>query len=211
LQRSAAGTNVVAINWDAWQEVGMAVETEVPEALRAARDANLKLGIATSEGQDAFERILASGLPQVVVSPRDLQRRIDEQVAGLLGHVAAEDEVVEEATMAKRATHARPALSTEYVEPESETERQIAGVWADLLGLDKIGTLDNFFELGGNSLVMMQLNVRLRSLFGISLPVRALFETPDVGSVSERIDTLLVLAAAPEDDDSREETEEFTL
>ena len=209
--RSAAGTNVIAINWDAWQEVGMAVETEIPAAMRAARDANLRLGIAPSEGRDAFARILASGLSQVVVSPRDLLRRIEEHKEGLLGSAPAEEELVAEATVAKRATHARPSLSTEYQAPQSDTETKIAEVWADLLGIDKVGTQDNFFELGGNSLVMMQLNVRLRSLFGISLPVRALFETPDVGAVSERIDTLLVLSAEPEDDDAREETEEFTL
>jgi len=209
--RRNAGTPVVAVNWDAWQEVGMAVETEIPEAMRAARDANLALGIAPAEGRDALGRILDSELTQVVVSPRDLPRRIAEHLEGLVTADVTEEEILAEATVAKRATHARPALSTDYLAPETETERQIAEVWADLLGIDKVGTRDNFFELGGNSLVMMQLNVRLRSLFGISLPVRALFETPDVGSVSERIETLRVLSAAPEEDESREESEEFTL
>ena len=103
------------------------------------------------------------------------------------------------------------AGDAEYVAPRDEVEERLAAIWAEVLGTQRVGIHDNFFELGGNSLVMMQLNVRLRSLFGISLPVRALFETPDVASVSERIDTLLVLSAEPEDDDAREETEEFTL
>jgi acyl carrier protein len=215
--RAAAGAHAAAVNWDAWSGVGMAVETDVPEGMRAARAENLRLGVAPEEGQRAFDRILASGLPQVVVSPRDLGQRIDEQLAALL---PAEEELLDvegeqaAASGTQRAVHPRPNLEAEYVEPRTETERDLAAVWADLLGIEKVGVEDNFFELGGNSLVMMQLNVRLRSHFGVSLPIKTLFDTPAVGSLAERIESLRVLARAQEAGDTREEeeeTEEFTL
>jgi acyl transferase domain-containing protein/acyl carrier protein len=213
----ATRTHALAVNWDAWSEVGMAVNTDVPEGMRAARDENLRLGVSPDEGREALDRMLAAGLSQVVVSPRDLLQRIDEQLAGLAPEPedgALEGAAAENGEASGRPVHARPNLSVEFVEPSTETERDVAVLWADLLGIDKVGVDDNFFELGGNSLVMMQLNVRLRSAFGVSLPIRALFETPEVGSLAERIESLRVLARAAdveETADSEEETEEFTL
>ena len=213
---ATTGTRAVSVNWDAWSEVGMAVNTEVPEGMRAGRDLNLRLGVAPDEGREALGRILAAGLPQVVVSPRDLLQRIGEALAALAQEPEEGARVAGagEAAAAARPLNARPTLSVEYVEPATETERSIAAVWADLLGIDKVGVQDNFFELGGNSFVMMQLNVRLRSAFGLSLPIRALFETPDVGALAERIESLRVLSRAPDPSeavDSEEEMEEFTL
>src|SRR5262249_60698294 len=51
----------VAINWDTWREIGMAVNTEVPAALQALREASLAVGIAPAEGVAVFQRVLACG------------------------------------------------------------------------------------------------------------------------------------------------------
>src|SRR5581483_6522480 len=56
------GWPVISINWDAWQEVGMAVETAVPLDMQEARRRSLELAIRPAEGVDAFRRILASSL-----------------------------------------------------------------------------------------------------------------------------------------------------
>src|SRR5205823_3835203 len=67
------GTFTVAINWGAWQEVGMAVDTAIPTALAASRRESLEYAITPSEGVAAFDRILAASTAQVVVSPQDLK------------------------------------------------------------------------------------------------------------------------------------------
>ena len=215
--RRDEATHVVSVNWDAWQEVGMAVNTEVPDAMRAERRATLRLGIATAEGQQAFRRILETDLPEVVVCPRDLFARADYRARfDLLGvdDAGASDgpEEQEESSAApSRATSPRPELTNEYEAPSSDVERQIAELWADLMGLDRVGIRDNFFELGGNSLVMMQVNVRLRALFGVSLPIRELFETPEVSLLAERIDAIRMVSAGPGEPESSDDVEEFTL
>ena len=66
---------VTSINWDAWQEVGMAVNTEVSKSLKAAQEQNLQLGILPSEGVKVFDRVLNSILPQVLVSTSDFHSR----------------------------------------------------------------------------------------------------------------------------------------
>src|SRR5262249_28469686 len=71
--------------------------------------------------------------------------------------------------------------------PRTPAEEIVAGVWAEVLGLDRVGTEQNFFELGGHSLLATRVAARLRDLFAIELPVGALFEAPTVATLARRI------------------------
>jgi amino acid adenylation domain-containing protein len=63
------------------------------------------------------------------------------------------------------------------VEPRNDVEAVVAGVWAQVLGLESVGVEDDFFELGGHSLLGTQVVARLRDAFDIDLPLRVLFES----------------------------------
>ncbi|MEL6078907.1 phosphopantetheine-binding protein, partial [Stenotrophomonas maltophilia] len=60
--------------------------------------------------------------------------------------------------------------------PRSEREQQVAGIWAQVLKLEKVGLTDNFFELGGHSLLASQVMSRIRQELGIEAPLKLLFE-----------------------------------
>lgn len=72
--------------------------------------------------------------------------------------------------------------------PRTPTERVLAGLFAELLGAPEVGVDDNFFELGGHSLLATQLVSRIRAVTGADVPVRALFEAPNVSALAERLD-----------------------
>ncbi|NEC68466.1 amino acid adenylation domain-containing protein [Streptomyces sp. SID9727] len=74
-----------------------------------------------------------------------------------------------------------PAAS--YREPRTGDERLVCGVFAEVLGLERVGIDDNFFELGGHSLLAVTLVEKLRSTLGVALGIRNLFETPTVESL----------------------------
>ena len=74
-----------------------------------------------------------------------------------------------------------------YTAPRTPDEDLLAGLWAQLLGAERIGRDDHFFELGGHSLLVMQLVSRLDALWGTELPVRAVFEAPTLAQLAERI------------------------
>ena len=65
-----------------------------------------------------------------------------------------------------------------YLAPQTETERAIAGIWQELLGVRAVGSYDNFFDLGGHSLLATQLLTRLRRQFEVDLPLETPFEAP---------------------------------
>ncbi len=177
-ERAARGEPVLSLGWDAWREVGMAVDTEVPAELREWRQQELKLGITTAEGVAAFRRALASPSPWLVVSTHDLPARL---AANAPSRVLAELDKVE----APKAAHPRPALANPYVPPRGDAERRVAAVWQELLGIDAIGVHDNFFDLGGNSLMAIRIISRLKSELGVDVSEVSIFEGPTVAGLAK--------------------------
>jgi acyl carrier protein len=82
----------------------------------------------------------------------------------------------------------RPDLQEAFVAPRSQSEELVVGIWSNVLGLERIGVYDSFFELGGHSLLAVQIISRIREVFEVELPVRALFEAPTVAGLTERIE-----------------------
>ncbi|HKV10347.1 MAG TPA: amino acid adenylation domain-containing protein, partial [Thermoanaerobaculia bacterium] len=80
--------------------------------------------------------------------------------------------------------------------PRTATEEVLAGIWAEALGLSSVGTHDSFFDLGGHSLLATKVVSRLRSVFGVELPLRLLFEAPTVSAFAAAVDEALGAGAA---------------
>ncbi|MEA2605210.1 MAG: hypothetical protein QOF89_6202 [Acidobacteriota bacterium] len=74
----------------------------------------------------------------------------------------------------------RPRLEREYLPPASEVEEALVEIWAETLGIARVGVQDNFFELGGHSLLATQVITRIRERLRIDLPLIALFQMPTV-------------------------------
>ncbi|NVN51573.1 non-ribosomal peptide synthetase [Mycolicibacterium hippocampi] len=91
-----------------------------------------------------------------------------------------------------RAALPEPEISaiTEFRDPAAGTERQLADVFADLLGRDSVGADDSFFDLGGHSLLATKLVAELRSRFGVDVGVRDIFELGTVARLATHLDEL---------------------
>jgi hypothetical protein len=74
---------------------------------------------------------------------------------------------------------------TEYVKPNNKLEQTIAVIWQQVLQLEKVGVNDNFFDIGGHSLLMAQVQSRLREALKKDLPLVRLLEHPTVGSLAK--------------------------
>ncbi|NEQ48307.1 MAG: SDR family NAD(P)-dependent oxidoreductase [Leptolyngbya sp. SIOISBB] len=201
-QTSRCDRFTVSVNWDTWQSVGMAVNTAIPEELKQYRQASLQEGITPDEGAASFSHILQSGLPQVIVSFRDWQTRVTQSQTMTISAELAQLEA-DALPQTAQSTHTRPHLPTAYVEPHTETEKAIATIWQELLGIAPIGIHDNFFELGGHSLLAIQVLSRLQAAFNREVGLHHLFERPTITdlatvlSESEAISTLQPASISP--------------
>ncbi len=79
----------------------------------------------------------------------------------------------------------RRELSEEFVGPRNPVEEVMAGIWSEVLGLDRVGIHDNFFHLGGHSLLATRVVSRLREAFGTPFPLRKIFEEPTVAGLAQ--------------------------
>ena len=94
--------------------------------------------------------------------------------------------------------HALPAPQgwmggvSEYVAPRTELECMLAEIWAQVLGVDRVGVHDNFFELGGHSLLGMKLISTLASRLAFQTPVANIFKYPTIAEMARLVEDLLL-------------------
>ncbi|MBV8200260.1 MAG: amino acid adenylation domain-containing protein, partial [Acidobacteria bacterium] len=85
---------------------------------------------------------------------------------------------------------ARETSDLDLERPRSATEEVLAGLFAEALGLGRIGIHESFFEIGGHSLLAAKVLARVRSAFDVEVPLRALFAQPTVAGLALRIEQL---------------------
>jgi thioesterase domain-containing protein/acyl carrier protein len=145
-----------------------------PAGLESTVGAAMREGILPAEGVDAFDRIVRSGLAvQVVASSVDVERwiaKVDSE-AGV-----SDDESAESGG----PQYERPNISSDFVAPATPIERELAMIWRELLGVERVGRDDDFFELGGQSLIAVRLFTRMKKKYSIDLPLATLFEAPTI-------------------------------
>jgi amino acid adenylation domain-containing protein/non-ribosomal peptide synthase protein (TIGR01720 family) len=86
--------------------------------------------------------------------------------------------------------HPVEIINENYIAPTTFLEKELCSIWSEILKVDKIGIHDNFFKLGGHSLSATLIITRVRHLYNINIPLRALFEQPTVFGLKSLIQLL---------------------
>src|SRR6185437_10204227 len=88
----------------------------------------------------------------------------------------------------RKALPAPVFATTPFRDPQTQTEKIVAGVFAEVLGVDRVGLDDDFFALGGDSLVATRASARLQLTLGREVPVRYLFDASTVGDLAHYLE-----------------------
>jgi acyl transferase domain-containing protein/acyl carrier protein len=175
-------TFTVSIDWDGWEEVGIAAKMSAfrdPEAIQPISQNGFE-GILPEEGVDAFNRILSLNTsPQVVVAVNDLNAMVRQ--GNLFASSPPQEEMGKLSSTVSR--HSRPTLQTSYITPQNELEQILANIWQEKLGIEQIGTNDNFFELGGDSVVALQIIASAKKA-GFQLTPNQIFEYQTIAELA---------------------------
>ncbi|WP_371934131.1 SDR family NAD(P)-dependent oxidoreductase [Chroococcidiopsis sp. CCNUC1] len=145
---------------------------------------NFQDWLSPSEGIEVFRRVLSSGLPQVLVFPRETIGLFDSSSQSPFSRPRLEPESTVSEIPAPAIAHSRPELNNAYIAPENEIERAIANVWQAVLGIQEIGIHDNFFDLGGDSLLAVQVRSKLQHQLDRDLSVADTFEYPTIHALA---------------------------
>ncbi|GGZ16186.1 polyketide synthase [Streptomyces inusitatus] len=177
--RQRGRTEVVAVDWTGWRDLGMAVDAGATdegndelreiERLAVMSEAGMASFLSEREGHAVFLLSLAAGVPQTHISTQDLNAVVEQ---GRRLDVATALEVLAGADRGS-AKYQRPELDTDYIAPEDDRERFICETLQMLLGIEQVGARDDFFELGGNSLLALDVTARVNKRFDTDVSVAA--------------------------------------
>ncbi|GLZ77527.1 hypothetical protein Afil01_23340 [Actinorhabdospora filicis] len=159
----------------------------------------LRVDLAYSYGQSGYPLVLGAGLHDVLmlrlnydterVTAADARRMLDAYLALVEALPTASLKDLAPTTVARpRAVAAAPVAVPQvaHVAPRTETERALAEVWREVLGIDStIGVHDDFVVLGGDSILAMQVIARARDL-GMTLRPRDLARTPTIAALAAK-------------------------
>jgi acyl carrier protein len=73
------------------------------------------------------------------------------------------------------------------IAPRTEIEGTIAQAWREVLRLNEVGVEDNFFDLGGHSLLLVQVQTRLRDTLGQEVPIVEMFQYPSIRTMASHV------------------------
>jgi non-ribosomal peptide synthase protein (TIGR01720 family) len=186
-QAARNGIFTVSVNWGVWRDDGMSARGAAHNsAARTAAAGPLLLeeGMSSEEGTEALRRILGASLPQVVVSTQDF-KAVTEQFEAMANTGLRTDAT--DPNLSSQV-HARPETAATYAAPTNRTERILADIWQELLGIDRIGINDNFFELGGDSVIGLGLVTKAHKA-GIRLTNRQIFEHQTIAELAAVAET----------------------
>ncbi|MEA2690884.1 MAG: hypothetical protein QOJ16_271, partial [Acidobacteriota bacterium] len=93
---------------------------------------------------------------------------------------------------------ALPAAAAEHVPPRTATEGALAGIWAEVLGVERIGVHDDFFGLGGHSLLATKVVARIWTALGVQLPVRELFAFTTITELAAQVEEEILARSSGE-------------
>jgi thioesterase domain-containing protein/acyl carrier protein len=161
----------VSINWNTWQTVGMAVETDRPDDVTFLDRGN---DITPLQGQQLFMQILQDNYSQVAISTFDINA---------FGAMVSCNEISQDFLSISREDL---NINTNYIPPNNEIEKQLAKIWQEILGIELIGIEDDFFIIGGHSLKALRLIEAIQKKLNYNVSINDIYENKTIHMLAQK-------------------------
>jgi polyketide synthase PksJ len=144
---------------------------------------DIEPGIRNHEGIQVLETALKAATQHIVISTRDLSMRMNR--INELAKLYSDSSYQNKSSVIKGR---RPEMNVPYVAPQNETEKLIASIWSDAMGIEQIGINDNYFDLGGDSLLITEIHSKFLDKTGVEISVANMLQYNTVAAISAFID-----------------------
>ena len=159
---------------------------EIEAALKGCRDVHNAVVIAR-EGQLVAYVVSGGGTPDVVALRQALQERLPLYMVPTAFVFLSELPLLPSGKLDRKRLPSPKLLAEGYRAPRMPQEEILCEIFAQILGVERVGIDDSFFALGGHSLMATRLISRLLATVGVDLQLRMLFETPTVAGLAPRL------------------------
>lgn len=151
--------------------------------------AELKEGMSSEEGAQAFHRAISRDLPQVLVSTQHLPTVFKRNETGRIIRSKEENlREFEEVETRIRSGKSSGTGAQQAPPAENDLTRTLTRIWQDVLGVEDITANDNFFELNGDSILAIMVSTRLRNIFQIEIAPNILFNAPTISLLAAQLE-----------------------
>ena len=170
---------------------------EVEAALRAVE--GVRDAVVVAQDSPGGRRLIAYVVGEAAANElrQHLRRRLPEPMVPAFFVALPELPLTPNGKIDRRALPEPECAPAEPGGPGTPVEELLAGIWAEVLGLERVGLHDSFFDLGGHSLLATRVLSRLRRVFSVELPVRALFERPTVAELATAVEAARSTGGGP--------------
>ena len=176
---------------------GFRIEPREVQAILGAHPTVRESIVVAREEASGERRLVAyvTPVPGAVASSGELRRWVKSRLPDYM--VPSAFVIMKAFPLTPNGKLDRPALPVPeharseqpYVALRTPAERTVAGIWEEVLRVERVGAEDNFFDLGGHSLLATQVISRMRTAFQMDLPIWWLFESPTVEQLAARVET----------------------
>lgn len=166
----------VSINWNTWQNIGMASDSKLPVDINFDERNNF---ISPKQGERLFLETMESAYQNVVISNYSLN---EYQCSLTQNHNHFSDSRT-------KALRNQLNLNTHYDAPKSNTEKKLIQLWQDNLGIDGIGVYDDFFMMGGHSLNALKLVDTTNKIFNNKISIQHIYKNPTIHALAKHLDS----------------------
>ncbi|HLE83813.1 MAG TPA: amino acid adenylation domain-containing protein, partial [Thermoanaerobaculia bacterium] len=178
---------------------GVRVEPEAVEAALGSAPGVAEAAVTARSGPDGEARLVAwvvaaeaGDVPEPAALRAHAGRLLPEPMVPSLFVALEALPRLPNGKLDRRALAAREpeweAPGAQAVAPRTALEEIVAGIWAEVLGVEGVGVTASFFELGGHSLLAARVVSRVRETLGAEVPLKALFEAPTVAALAARVE-----------------------
>jgi acyl-coenzyme A synthetase/AMP-(fatty) acid ligase len=181
---------------------GFRVEPGEIEAVLGAHPSVLRAAAVAKDARDGGKRLNAYAVvsDRVDVSElRDfLKQRLPDHMVPMGLAIVKEFPLTPSGKIDRDALPEPPRENRVSGDPRTPAEDLLAGIWAELLGLEKVGVHEDFFGLGGHALLATRIASRVHAQLGVNLPLRAIFSAPTIAELAAVIDGLEKDGSSPQ-------------